>query len=715
MSKMQKRIVLGLLCVAVLAVVLGLPAKQKVWEDLPYTQLHFENGRSWSLDAGDNYGEMNAGPGLKLPAGRYRLKWRVAADGENCLILRGKYGLNSDRTEIPLPAGQTEGEAEFELREATAGLDLVFSFEQGTKIEVQDLRLYSPRYRDNAFLLAFICIGICLLIWLRSKGLSPESRNAAVLIGLSVLVACGPAFKDTVGIGHDSIFHLVRLQNLADGLRTMTFPVRLGAFSYNGFGAITSVFYPDFFLLDPALLMVCGCSLPFAVNTYIVELAALSAAAMYLASMRIFRDHWAAAASAILYVLSIYRISDVFTRFALGEMTAMAFLPLFLLGLWEVLLGRKGEWRILAFSAAAICLSHVLSTVLCAVLAAVCCLLGCTRLVKERRIVPLLKAAAGAAALCAFWLIPFVFFSRQGIGAQSLMKDPAYFALHPAQLFLLGQGELAVDPADRALSTFSLEIGLPMLLTSAFVLCAPGKEGVNRSHLRTARILLALGLCCAAAATTLFPWGHVRKLSRGLTDYLQFPWRFLMLTSGLLALCGGWGAARFSGRHGEQMAALLLALSAVCALPTLSREARSDSVIAFGETISPDLAYVEYTLPGTDPKETREPAPRIPEGLIVSEYEKRGSRITAQIRAEQEAVLSLPLYGFDGYAAEADGQKLTVSCGADRRLEVLVPAGTDGRLTVRYAGIPLFRAGDALSLASLLFLTLQGRLKRRRK
>ena len=51
--------------------------------------------------------------------------------------------------------------------------------------------------------------------------------------------------------------------------------------------------------------------------------------------------------------------------------TAMAFLPLFLLGLWEVLLGRKGEWRMLAFSAAAICLSHVLSTVLCAVLAAV--------------------------------------------------------------------------------------------------------------------------------------------------------------------------------------------------------------------------------------------------------------------------------------------------------------------------------------------------------
>ena len=701
--------VLALLAVCCLfAFVTGAGSRRMVWEDLPYTLLDFPSGLSRSLAAGDEYGEMNDGPGLTLPAGTYRVKWRVSSDGDNVLRLSGKYGLNSDTAEIRLPAGQAEGTAEFTLREAAAGLSLVFCFEDGTEFEVRDLRLYGPPCRDGAFLFALLAGLFFLLFCLWRRGRLPQARRMRLcLLALAVLIASAPALKDTVCLGHDTAFHLVRILNLADGLKG-GFPVRLGGFSYNGFGAITPVFYPDFFLTLPAGLIALGCSMTFAVNLACVLISALSALAMYRCAGRIFGDEDAALSSAVLYTLSVYRVSDLFTRFAVGEALAMAFLPLFLLGLWEVLLGEKARWPLLGLSAAAICLSHVLSTALSAGLALACCLLCLGRAARERRLSSVAKAFLLALALCAFWLVPFLHFARQGLGAASLMKDPGYAALQPAQLFLLGEGELAVDPADRGLATFSLELGLPMLLGAAITLGLQGRAGEDRRQARTALAIALLGLGCALVSTRLFPWSHLRRLTGGFSDYLQFAWRFLMPSAVLLALAGGWGYARFFSGRGEQTAALLLALCALAALPTLSRETRSNSYIPFGECASPDLAYTEYTLPGTRPQETRG-ASLLTEGDVrVTDYEKRGSRVTARVSAAENARLILPLYGYDGYEARLDGRPLPVSCGGDRRLAVALEAGAEGTLRVRYVGLPLWHVFDLLSALTLAVCIARG-------
>ncbi len=715
-GKRADRIVpLAVLALCLFVFLSGLGSREKVWEDMTYTALRFPQGTQRSLADGGSYGEMNEGPGLVLPAGTYRVKWRVQSDGDNELRLSGLYGLNCDTQAIPLPAGQEAGEASFTLREATAGLQLTFAFQAGTFMDVQELRLYSPRYRDGAFgFLVAAALGLLLWRGIRSGRLPQEKRLRLCLLSLAVLIASAPSLKDTVCIGHDSVFHLVRLMNLADGLSGGV-PVRLGGFAYNGFGAITSVFYPDAILLLPALLIRLGCSMQFAVNLYCVLLNALAALAMAVCARRLFGDEDAGLLAGIAYALCVYRLSDVYTRFAVGEMTAMAFLPLFILGLWEVLLGERGRWPLLGASAAAIALSHVLSTVICAGFALLCCLLTIGRLLRERRLGAVLKALGLAGLLCAFWLVPFAHFARQGIGGASLFKDPAYFTLHPAQLLLMGEGELAVDPADPALSTFSLELGLPLLLGAALTFGLQGQRGEDRGRARLALALALLGIALALCATTLFPWPYLRKLTLGMSDALQFPWRLLMPASALLCLCCGWAYRRFAGAHPDRMAAALLALCALSVMPMLSRETRNDRYIAFGEGISPDLAYTEYTLPGTSPQETRDAELMLEGEAEVSDAVKRGSRLTAHVQTEKDAVLVLPLYGYDGYRAELkeSRQPLTVSCGEDRRLRVALPAGTNGTLRVWYAGEPLWRVGDAVSLVTLVCLVLRALRKKK--
>ena len=683
----------------------GVLDRRQTWTDMPYQLMRFDEGLQRDTQAGGAYGAMNDGPGLDLPAGTYRLKWAISGDGDNRLVITTQNGASAVPGEIPLPAGETAGEAAFTLENAAQGVDILVMFESGTRIDVTDMRLYGPEYRDHAFTFALAALALCVLVTLCRRGyLTPERRGRLILVGLAVLLASGPALKDTICIGHDTTFHLVRLCNLADGLKTGRLPVRIGGFSYNGYGAITSVFYPDIFLYGPALLMNSGASMQYAVNVFFIAVNAASAWAMYMAAKRMLGDEWAAVLSSILYTLSIYRISDVFTRYAFGEMTAMVFLPLFLLGLYEVVLGDKRRWMVLGVSAACIALSHMLSTLICALAAAGMCVLFIVRIVRERRLGAILKAAVLALALCAFQLVPFVMYSMQGIGAQELAKDPAYFALSPAQLFLLGAGELSLDPRDTTLSTFALEIGLPLLLGAALALYGAATAEKKDDKNRLAVLLTAAGAAFAFMATTLFPWGHVRVLTRGLSDYLQFPWRFLMMTAVLLALAGGHGCVRFARGHGEQMAAAVLAVAALCALPTLTDEARNPEYIAFGETVSPNLQYTEYTLPGTQTAITLEQDVQVDGDAAVTEYRKESTTVTAQVDAQTDAVISLPLFGYDGYRATVDGREMETGLGENNRLTVRLHAGTSGELRVWFAGKTVWRIADAVSLGTLLAL-----------
>lgn len=692
----------------------GVLDRQKTWTDMPYTLMDFADGRTLNTAQDGQYGPMNEGPDLTLPAGEYRVKWQIDADGENYIRLSSQNGAAIVPDEIALKAGETAGEAVFVLPEAAQGVCIQVIFEGGTRINVQDMRLYSPMYKDHAYTFALCVLAVCVLYALYVRGwLTPMRRGKLILIGLAVLIASGPALKDTICIGHDTTFHLVRLCNLADGLKSGQLPVRAGGFSYNGYGAITSVFYPDIFLYIPALMMNSGASLQYVMNVFFIAVNAASALAMYAAAKRIFRDEWISVCASILYTLAIYRISDVYTRCAVGEMTAMIFVPLFLAGLYDVVLGDKNRWPALALSAAGIYLSHMLSTLICALCAAGVCVLFIVRIVRERRLGAIVKAAALALALCAFQLVPFVTYSLQGIGAQSLAKDPAYFALHPAQLFLLGEGELSVDPTDPALATFALEIGLPLIIGAGLALYVYATAQKREREDGLAVLFAAAGAVFAFMATTLFPWSYVRVLTQGLSDYLQFPWRFLMLTAALLALAGGCGCVRFSRGHGEQMAAAVLAVAALCALPTLSDETRSADYIAFGETVSPDLAYVEYTIPGTQTEPTANRSVLVDGDAAITAYEKDGTSVTAHVAAAGDAEISLPLFGYDGYRATVEGEEMETSLGENNRLTVHIPAGTQGTLRVWFAGKAAWRLAEAVSLAAAILLGVSA-LRRRK-
>ena len=658
-----------------------------------------------STEQGDGYGIIaSEGPGYCLPAGTYRIQWTIAHDGDDYIHLSCKNGAVIEPTVILLPAGQDSGELEFTLADACEDFEIQFEFASGSYMDIRFVRFYFPPYKDNAFTLLFLAAALSTLWLLVQYGrLSRRDCCELLLIGVAVLFASSPALKRPLNLGHDSQWHLPRIENIAMGLANGQFPVWLGGFAYNGYGSVSAAFYPDFFLYPFALMRLFGASSAYVGNVLTIALNIASAACMYAAARRLFESRHTAVCASVLYTLAVYRLTDVYTRFAVGEATAMAILPLFLCALWEVIRGERESWVLLGLTASGIFLSHMITTLLCAALAAGFALLNIRVILRKKRLKPILKAVGLCALLCAFQLAPMLTCSLQGIGAGSLVTPMRHNMIEPAQLLTLGRGSMDW-PKNPELLRFSASLDLTLVLGAMLTVYLVVRDGLGDGERRRALILTAGGAAFALACTNLFPWSYIEVLTLQLVNYVQFPWRLLGFAVAMLSLAAAYGMTRFLAQRQEAVAVGALCLAVLCALPTLTEQIQTDDTLLCGECPNPFSTYAEYTLPDTNFYLTYDREAHAGDGVTLTAYEKRGERITAHVQAQEDGEILLPLFAYDGYRAEVDGRALQTGTGKNNRLTVLVPAGTNGTLEVRFVGRPVWRAAQAVSLAALLAL-----------
>ena len=268
--------VAGALLIAGVLFFSGALEKQRVWENMTdpddREQVYLDQGMELEAEDGKNYGVISRGPYLDLPAGSYRMSWYIWGDGENRIHLVTSNGARIDREVISIPAGGGKGEATFTLLDEADQFEIQIEFVQGSRIKVEDIRLYSPKYKDPAFLLLLVTIALSVAWIAFCRGVRLSNRTGWMLIAFALLFSCAPFLKDDLIVLHDIKFHIPRICNLADGLRSGQFPVRAGGYTYNGYGAITSAFYPDFFLVPFALMLLWGASCQFVFSLLLMAL-----------------------------------------------------------------------------------------------------------------------------------------------------------------------------------------------------------------------------------------------------------------------------------------------------------------------------------------------------------------------------------------------------------------------------------------------------------
>lgn len=699
----------ALLCALVFAT--GALKKPKIFENITTDYMVFQKKLPrYSLTDGDEYGviPMERRGWMHLPAGEYRLRWTISCDGDNILRLTNTNDATITPSEFTIPAGAGDGELHFTVEEDCEDFKIEFEFAAGTYMDIYQVKLYTPEYQDDAFTLLFFAVGASILWLMIGTGrLTRENMAPALFIALAVLIGSAPALKTTFVIGHDGTYHMARLLNLADGLKNGQFPVRMGGFAYDGYGGVMSVFYPDTFLYPFALMLLGGASAVYVCNVFSVALNIGAALSMYVAAKQLFEKRWAATGASILYTLASYRVVNVFTRIAFGEALAMVFLPLFLVNLYDVVCGDARRWKGLALSAACIFCSHMITTLLCAVLAAGFCLLHIRKIILQKRLLPLVKAVLVCLLLCLYRIGPFVMYSMQGLGADDLFRNITEFSVELGQVLLMNAGTITRETNNPQVMEFSVEIGLPLMIGAALALYAALQKEERGKSEWAALKLVAGGALMTIAATDFFPWGAVSLLTQGQVGYIQFTWRLLILATPMLALAGGYGLCEFGGKRQDAAAVAALSMAVICVMPIFSSEIQNPIYVEKGVIISPFMgrSFPEYTYSDTtDFLAIRKRSVEIIGDAEMADYEKRSTTITAQVSARTESRITFPLFDYEGFRATVDGREIAVERGSNNRVSVVLPAGTSGALKIWFAGKGWWRVGDAVSAATLIGL-----------
>ena len=570
-----------------------------------------------------------------------------------------------------------------------------------------------------------------LLLWYGRKKLSPRSLLIlAVLLGTAAL-ASGPVLGGGLWHGSDLGYHLRRIENIAAALSAGQFPVRIQPDWVNGYGYAVGVFYGDAFLYLPALLRLAGFSVTQCYIGYLEGVNLATAGLAYLAFRGMAGARGPALVGAVHYTLAPYRLFNLYDRAALGEYTALAFLPVVAWGFWRIYAPHAGAagkkvlpgWLLLALGMTGVLFSHLLSLEMTALLLILFALVLAPKTFSPRVLRPLCGAVAAFLALGAGFLVPFFDFYLTGKFEINSPGGTEPIRVNGAQLPQLfgfageggGYGELRSLTPGWALwlgaLLFAVLLCLRLALTHGKWAALPGAPralGLGG---------LLAGLFACFAATRLFPWDALYALGgagAALTGSLQFPWRFLGPASLLLSLAAVAGLCLL--RPGVPRLAVGASLCLLCAAGAVRQaqayQAQAAPINYVYGTEEPNWQLsCEHYLPTENGEVDFYDLPVSPQwsdGVTIHKYDKTGTAVTVACEntAAAQGSIRLTLLYYKGYAARdaATGGALPVVCGQNNCAALLLPPGYSGTAEIFYRAPWYWHLGEGLSLAAALAL-----------
>lgn len=547
-----------------------------------------------------------------------------------------------------------------------------------------------------------------------------------------------PLFLPYFWRGHDFEFHISRLMGIKTSLENGMFPVRLDSFTFNGYGYGSAVFYPSLFLYFPAALMAAGVPLVDAVNLWLLLGNLAAAGVMYASASGLFGSKRAGCVAAVLYTTSLYRMGNLYTRTAWGELMAMIFFPLIIWGFYEIFFRDEKKWPLLVLGLSGVLQSHMISTAVAAVGCTLAGLLCIRRLADRKRFWACVKTVVAAFCLNAWFLVPLLDYMRAGMNLSALQFQADYFAPPFSKLFEIYPSAMGATPvADGSASgVMALGPGLPILAAlglflyqelfwgngerSGEVLKISGNGGKVSNKLLWLFVLI--GVAAMFAATQLFPWRTLMQFSwfEFLASYIQFPWRLIAVATCFLSMVGGYAVSR--QWHGRPFAGAAAGILLFCVLMSQHlvegyyetpdfcwRESDIDSMIS----------QKEYLYENTDRDLAR--GSRLPagEGIEVTDSCKNGLTVDFSYVSDMpgtETRVKLPLFYYPGYrAVDGHGNELPVSLSEEGLAQVHFAVAPEGEIHVAFRERRLWRISEAVSLAAGLILSGMGIRRYRKK
>ncbi|MBB1124298.1 6-pyruvoyl-tetrahydropterin synthase-related protein [Limosilactobacillus albertensis] len=325
------------------------------------------------------------------------------------------------------------------------------------------------------------------------------------LVIFTILMIMPFLWVGQIGVHSDWSFHASRVQQIYLNLQKGQWFTYIATDTFSKVGNANFLFYPSIFLYPWALLKFVFAP----VTAYLVYVWLLFLATGLIAfyCMKSFTNGNIRQSIffAIIYLIAPYHLYLTLSNYVLGEAQAYTFIPLILLGMWNILY--RNKWIMLAVGMSLMAYSHYVSVFIsvevCFIM--LICYFIQNQKVEWHKIINLIKAMVLFVLLSAWQFIPLFTDYLHG----DLMR--------PASGFMLMQS--AGDFIVSAISNDALNrggIGLVLLIALIF-----GWMFIEKNSRYT--WVYIIGVIITLMITTAFPWQYFANTPLSI---IQFPYRY---------------------------------------------------------------------------------------------------------------------------------------------------------------------------------------------
>ncbi|MBQ6505449.1 MAG: hypothetical protein IJI57_16210 [Flexilinea sp.] len=674
------------------------------------------------------------GPGLPLKKGTYAASIQYEAERDQYCEASGA---NIDNFMI-IPADFVKGSRgilssskdsityRFEVPEDVQkfSLSIHYNGEGSFKVKNISINQTGTWYRRTAANLFFIFLFLDAVYFFRH---CPKQTQKTILLILGISFAASvPLFFRLVGNDNpgDMDFHMLRIDAAANALRDRQYPPRISALWMDGYGFPTSIYYNDILLLLPALLRILGYDLIVSMKVYLIFINILTTSLSLWAFSRLFNSRKIGILLAITYVLAPYRLSYGYVHSAVGEFSAITFLPLIAYGMLKIYTDNPDNWKsyhkygmILALGITGVAAAHVLTLVISAFFIALACLVLFGKTFRRNTLRLWIDTVLLALVLNAYFLIPFAdyYFNMETLISQNAMIRG--HALMQNYGISLG----------RLLSFFpsSYQFGIIRVLSPGIVLMTAFAAGIyqwTKSHDRKLLLYLIFSGIALFMTMDCFPWNflEMHTFLGNVMAQMQYPFRILVAANVLLCLVLGEVCQVYESENQTLFKSVekgILLLNFIFLVFFVSDFSTGKAMLKKYETEALDTfaTSLHYLPAGASTDRYAYTNDILTDGVEQVQALSRTTHTARySVKSENGGSLEIPVLNYRGYhAVDSAGKEIPIQNGTNCRIRVEIPAGFDDVLTVEFKEPWYWRAAIALSAAGvLLWLITQSKAKR---
>lgn len=580
--------------------------------------------------------------------------------------------------------------------------------------------------------LAKLILLLCVLDGILSIYLARNriKDNFYIIIGLcAILIASSlELFTYSQVKGHDLPFHLGRIVGLQESLVAGGLPVKIQGGWCNGYGYAVSVFYGDIFLYFPAILYGLKIPLVYAYKIYVFMINLGTLVIAYYSFKRISKDKYIGVVCTACYCLSINRVLNIYLRAAVGEYSAFMFLPLIVLGMWEILtldIKKKelsNSWLILTIGMSGIIQTHTLSFEMVCIFLVIVCLVSIRRVAQKAVLLELCKGSLATICLNLGFLVPFLDYARQNLRVFSKQSSYGIQGYGLSLYELLSMGTTATGVAQSATNGFAnrfpVSIGLTMLITlmASIILLVRGSEW-KRGEKKQLISALFFSVISIYLSTVYFPWNKIAsiKLVRNVASSIQFPWRFISIAVPILTLLTCLILMYIKCKiRSDYMNCIMIGLCVLMAyqgLQCMDMIVRnSGNYVKYDGShlldIKETLSNGEYLFEGTDINLALKDSDLVSKNLYKVCMNKTNNYVDIWCVASENAYIELPLFAYPYYQCVdvETGKVYTTNKGSNNKIRVDLPDNYNGNLRISFKEPWYWRVSEVISILAFIAL-----------